>query len=68
MPSIIACSLVAGETACPQSCSIAMAAVLPALYTAVSWQLVCISQYGTYEMIFTHIVHTGTPKIKKEKE
>jgi hypothetical protein len=43
--SIIACSLVAGETTCPQSCSIAMAIVLSPVYTAVTWQRVFMSQY-----------------------
>jgi hypothetical protein len=36
--SIIACSLVAGETACPQNCSLATAVVLSPVYTAVTWQ------------------------------
>jgi hypothetical protein len=32
---IIACSLVAGETMCPQSCSLVTAAVLSPVYTAI---------------------------------
>jgi hypothetical protein len=43
--SIIACSLVAGETTCPESCSLATAVVLSPVYTAVTWQLVYMSQY-----------------------
>jgi hypothetical protein len=42
--SIIACSVVAGET-CPQSCSLAMTVVLSPVYTAVTWQWVYMSQY-----------------------
>jgi hypothetical protein len=34
------CSLVAGETTCPQSCSLATAIELSSVYTAVTWQLV----------------------------
>jgi hypothetical protein len=40
--SIIACSLVDGET-CPQSCSLATAVVLSPVYTAVTWQWVFMS-------------------------
>jgi hypothetical protein len=47
--SIIACFLVSGET-CPQSCSLATSVVLSPVYTAVTWQWVCISQY--IEMFF----------------
>jgi hypothetical protein len=36
--SIIACSLAAIETRCPQSCSLATAVVLSPVYTAVTWQ------------------------------
>jgi hypothetical protein len=43
--SIIACSLVAGETKCPQSCSLATASVLSPVYTVVAWQQVYVSQY-----------------------
>jgi hypothetical protein len=39
--SSIVCSLIAGETVCPQSCSLAMAIVL----SPVTWQWVYISQY-----------------------
>jgi hypothetical protein len=39
------CSLVAGETTCPQSCSLATGVVLSPVYTAVTWQQVYISQY-----------------------
>jgi hypothetical protein len=35
--SIIVSSLIAGETMCPQSCSLAMALVLLPVYTAVTW-------------------------------
>jgi hypothetical protein len=42
--SIIACSLVVGETTCPQSCSLATAVVLSLVYTAVSWQWIYMSQ------------------------
>jgi hypothetical protein len=38
--SIIACSLVAGEPTCPQSCPLATAVVLSPVYTAVTWQWV----------------------------
>jgi hypothetical protein len=34
---IIACSLVAGQTTCPQSCSLATILVLSPIYTAVTW-------------------------------
>jgi hypothetical protein len=43
--SIIVCSLVEGESKCPQSCSLATAAVLSPVYTAVTWQCVYMSQY-----------------------
>jgi hypothetical protein len=42
--SIIACSLAAGKTTCPQSCSIVTAVVLSPVYTAVTWHWVCMSQ------------------------
>jgi hypothetical protein len=42
--SIIACSLVAGET-CPQSCSLAKSVVLSPVYTAVTRQWVYMLQY-----------------------
>jgi hypothetical protein len=35
---IVACSLVAEETTCPQSCSLAKAVVLSPVYTGVIWQ------------------------------
>jgi hypothetical protein len=38
--SFIACSLISGETTCPQSCSLATAIVLSSVYTAVIWQWV----------------------------
>jgi hypothetical protein len=44
LSSIIACSLVAGETTCSQSCSLATAVVLSPVYTAVAWQSVYMSQ------------------------
>jgi hypothetical protein len=43
--SSFACSLVAGETTYPQSCSLATALVLLPAYTAVTWQWVYMSQY-----------------------
>jgi hypothetical protein len=43
--SIISRSLVAGETTCPQSCSLATDAVLSPVYMAVTWQWVYMSQY-----------------------
>jgi hypothetical protein len=43
--SISTCSLVAGETSCPQSCFLATAAVLSTAYTAVTWQWICMLQY-----------------------
>jgi hypothetical protein len=42
--SIITCSLVSGETTCPQSCSLATAVVLSPIYTAVTWQWVFMSE------------------------
>jgi hypothetical protein len=41
---IIECSVVAGETTCPQSCSLATAVVLSPVYTAVTCQWVYTSQ------------------------
>jgi hypothetical protein len=43
--SIIACSVVAGETTCLQSCSLATAVILSPVYTAVTWQWVYMPQY-----------------------
>jgi hypothetical protein len=43
--SIIACSLVAGEKAFPQRCSLATVIVLLPVYTAVTWQWVYLSHY-----------------------
>jgi hypothetical protein len=43
--SIIACSLVAIETICPQSCSLATAVLLSHVYTTVTWQWVYMSRY-----------------------
>jgi hypothetical protein len=51
--SIIACSLVAGETKYPQSCSLATAVVLSPVYTAGTWQWVYMSQY--YHSINAHV-------------
>jgi hypothetical protein len=42
---IIAPSLIAGVTTCPQNCSLSTAVVLPPVYTAVTWQWVYMSQY-----------------------
>jgi hypothetical protein len=42
--SIVACSLVAGETACPESHSLTVTVVLSPVYTAVTWQWLCMSQ------------------------
>jgi hypothetical protein len=50
--SIIACSFVAREIVCPQSCSLATAVVLSPVYVAVTWQRVCMSQYLT-----SHSIH-----------
>jgi hypothetical protein len=44
--SIIACTHIAGETTCPQSCSLVTAIVVSPVYTAVTWQWVCIQYYG----------------------
>jgi hypothetical protein len=49
---IIACSLVARERTCPQSCSLATAVVLSPVYTAVAWQWVSMSQYGEQMLNF----------------
>jgi hypothetical protein len=43
--SVIACSVVAGETTCPQSCSLTMALVLSPVYVAVTWKWVYMSRY-----------------------
>jgi hypothetical protein len=43
--TIIACSLVAGETRCLQSCSLATAVVLSPTYTATARQWIYKSQY-----------------------
>jgi hypothetical protein len=40
---IVACSLFAGETTCPESHSITVTVVLSPVYTAVTWQWVCMS-------------------------
>jgi hypothetical protein len=42
--SIIACSLVSGET-CPRSCFPATAVILSPVYTAVTWQCVYMSHH-----------------------
>jgi hypothetical protein len=39
--------LFAGETRCPQSCSLTAAVLLSAIYTAVTWQWTYMSQYVT---------------------
>jgi hypothetical protein len=49
--SIIARSLIAGETTCPQSSSLAMAVVLSPVYTAVTWQWICMSQYDVVQWL-----------------
>jgi hypothetical protein len=49
--SIIACSLVAGATTCPQRCSLATAVVLSPVYIAVTWQWVYMSQYYTLQHV-----------------
>jgi hypothetical protein len=51
--SIIACSLVAGETICPQSCSLAEAVVLSPVYIACTWQRVYMSRYFDLKSAFT---------------
>jgi hypothetical protein len=38
---VLLCSVVAGKTTCPQTCSLAV--VLSPLYTALTWQWVCMS-------------------------
>jgi hypothetical protein len=43
--SIIARSLVTGETTCPQSCSLASPVILSPVYAAVTWQWLYISHY-----------------------
>jgi hypothetical protein len=45
--SIIACSLVARETKCPQRCSLATAVVLSPVHTSVTWKWVSTSPYYT---------------------
>jgi hypothetical protein len=54
IPLTIACSLIAGETTCPQSCFLAMGVVLLPVYTAVTWQWVYMSHYEDtdYAVIF----------------
>jgi hypothetical protein len=47
--SIIAYSLVAGETTCPQGFSVATAVVLSPVYTAANWQWLHMSQYCSSE-------------------
>jgi hypothetical protein len=42
-PLIVACSVIAGETACLQSCFLTIAVVLLPVYTAVNWHWVCLS-------------------------
>jgi hypothetical protein len=42
---LLLCSLVAGDTACPQNCSPVTAGISSPVYTAVTWQWVCMSQY-----------------------
>jgi hypothetical protein len=59
--SIIACSLVAGKTTCPQSCSLATAVVLSPVYTAVTWQQVHMSQYGEVRKLLSCAVILYTP-------
>jgi hypothetical protein len=49
---IIARSLISGERACPQSCSLATAVVLSPVYTAVTWQRVYMSQYIVAFVLF----------------
>jgi hypothetical protein len=44
IPSIITCSLVAGET-CHQSCSLATTVILSPVYIGVTWHWGCMSQY-----------------------
>jgi hypothetical protein len=53
---ISACSLVAGETTCPQSCFLATAVVMPPLYTTVAWQWVYMSQYSPIQAWVTQAV------------
>jgi hypothetical protein len=43
LPLLSACS--SGETMCAQNCSLATAVVWSLVYTAVTWQWVCMSQY-----------------------
>jgi hypothetical protein len=62
--SIIACSLVAGETMCPESCSIATAVVLSPVYKAVTWQEVCMS-HDIYNKIAKHRVTCGIIKVSQ---
>jgi hypothetical protein len=50
---IIACSLVAGETAFPQSCSLATAVALSHVYTAVTRQWVYMSLYNKSTLFFS---------------
>jgi hypothetical protein len=60
--SIIVCSLTAGDTTCPQICSLAMAIVLSPVYTAVTWQWNYMWQYVLYFelLIFITMTHYGT--------
>jgi hypothetical protein len=56
--SIIACSLISGET-CPQTCSLATAVVLSPVYAAVTWRWVymkvCELKYTVLGRRFTII-------------
>jgi hypothetical protein len=58
--SIIAYYLVAGETACSQSCCLATAVVLSPVYRVVAWQWVYMSQYIT-AVLPIRSVHFGYP-------
>jgi hypothetical protein len=42
---ISACSRVAGETTCPQSCSLGMAIRVSLVYQSITCERICISQY-----------------------
>jgi hypothetical protein len=51
VPSIIACSPVAGKTTCPQSYNPARVVILSPVYITVAWQWVCMSQYSSSEKL-----------------
>jgi hypothetical protein len=58
--SIIACSLVAGETKCPQSCSLVKAVVLSSVNIDFTCQWVYMSHYLLFVIIHLHFPFSHT--------